>query len=425
MRIGIDCRTILNPERGEQAGVGYYTYYLVKNLLALDKKNYYVLFFDDRYKNFGEFEGERVTIKTFPFYQYKKYLPVTYSQMLIAAFLKREKLDLLHSPANIIPLFYGRPAVVTIHDLAIYKYPEFFPKKFLSRQAFATKVLVPNTVKKAKKIIAVSKNTKKDIIELFSVPEEKIEVVYEGIVGESHRSNFSLEDIKNRFGILGRYLLFVGTVEPRKNIISLVRAFRDLMLSYDSPVKDLQLIIAGAKGWNNEAIFKAISDANASIVGQANRRSGRERRSGLDRRSDEVKKKEGERRSGAERRASEPIRYLGYISHEEKQTLIGNAVAFIFPSLYEGFGLPILEAMSLGTPVITSNLSSLPEITGRQAAVLVDPNKQSEITEAISQILTDEGLRESLKIKGRERAGDFSWENCARETLNIYENAVK
>jgi len=425
MRLGLDCRTILNPKSGEQAGVGYYTYYLAKNLLAQDTKNHYVLFFDDHFKDFGEFEGDRVKIKTFPFYQYKKYLPVTYSQMLISAFLKREKLDLLHSPANIIPLFYNQPAVVTVHDLAIYKYPEFFPKKFLSRQAFATRVLVPQTLKKAQKIIAVSKNTKKDIIELFGVPEEKIVVIYEGIVGFNEQSNLALADLRSRFGILGRYLLFIGTIEPRKNITTLVRAFRNLLLSYESPAKDLQLIIAGAKGWNNEAIFKAISDANASIIGQKSRRSGRERRRGLDFRSVGRRQREGDRRNNQERRSSESIKYLGYISQAEKQTLLKSAMAFIFPSLYEGFGLPVLEAMNAGAPVITSKVGSLPEIAGRQAALLIDPNKEAQLTEAISQLLTDEGQREFLKIKGQERSKDFSWEKCARETLAVYHSVLK
>src|SRR3989344_1009011 len=172
MRIGIDCRTILNVLGGERAGVGHYTYYLVKNLLTLDKKNDYVLFFDNRFKDAQEFQKyKNVKIKFFPFYQYKKYLPIAYSQMLIGAVLNRENLDLFHSPANTLPLYYQKKTVVTVHDLGIYKFPEFFPKKFLTRQTLATKILVPRSLLKASKIIAVSKNTKKDIIEEFGLPE--------------------------------------------------------------------------------------------------------------------------------------------------------------------------------------------------------------------------------------------------------------
>ncbi|MEK7653288.1 MAG: glycosyltransferase family 1 protein [Patescibacteria group bacterium] len=427
MRIGIDCRTILNPVGGERAGVGYYTYYLLKSLLALDKENTYVLFFDSRFKQVDEFKQENSEIVFFPFYQYKEYLPVAYSQMLISAVLAQKKLDLYHSPANVIPLFYSRPSVVTIHDLAIYKYPKFFPIKILNRQIFSTKVLIPRSLARAEKIIAVSKNTKTDIIEEFGIPEEKIEVIYEGVtVGERDcEEKTEFNQIKEKYGINDKYILFLGTIEPRKNIITLIKAFRNLLLAYDSPAQGCQLIIAGAEGWSNQPVFEAIADANASIVGLKKRRGGKDRRSGPDSRSEAKKKKQGERRGGKDRRLKQPIKYIGYVSEGEKTGLICEAVCFVFPSLYEGFGLPVLEAMSLGTPVITSNVSSLPEIVGEKAGILVDPNKEAEISEAIQQILTDQGMRESLSVLGRQRAKEFSWEECARRTLAVYKKSAE
>lgn len=429
MKIGIDCRTILNPGIGEQAGVGYYTYYLVKNLLDIDKENKYVLFFDSRFKNTGEFEASNVEIKFFPFYQYKKYLPVTYSQMLVSAFLNREKLDVFHSPANIVPLFYTRPSVVTVHDLAIYKYPQFFPKKFLSRQVFSTKVLVPRTMEKAVKIIAVSKNTKTDIIEEFGIPEEKIKVIYEGVIshGKSCPNQAAIEDVKKKYGIGDKYILFLGTIEPRKNIVGLIKAFRNLYLMYDSPAKDCQLIIAGAHGWNDKAVYEAIADANSSIMGEnmAVKREGKERRSGFDSREMERVQSEGERRINGERRKQIPVKHLGYVRHEEKLALLCNAICFAFPSMYEGFGLPVLEAMSMGTPVLTSNVSSLPEIVGDGCGIMVNPEKESEIIEALQQLLTDPGLREVLSICGQKRAEDFEWKKCAQETLEVYKTSRK
>lgn len=423
MKIGIDCRTILNPAFGERAGVGHYTYYLLKSLLALDKKNIYVLFFDSRFKGAGEFEQDNVLIRFFPFYQYKKYLPVAYSQMLISAVLNREKLDVFHSPANVIPLFYNRPSVLTVHDLAIYKYPKFFPAKFLNRQTFSTQVLVPRSLRKACQIIAVSKNTKTDIIEEFGIPEEKILVVYEGV--ESYEKKKECGGVMEKYGISGKYILFLGTIEPRKNIASLIKAFRNLRLVYDSPAKECQLVIAGSSGWNDAGVYEAISDANAAISGVGKRRSGRERRSGVDTRSEGLKKKSGERRRGLERRVATPIKHIGYVPHEEKICLLSDATAFVFPSLYEGFGLPVLEAMSLGVPTISSDQSSLPEITGEQGAILVNPNKESEIVDALAQILTDEGLRESLSINGRKKAQEFTWEKCAQETLDVYRSVGK
>lgn len=428
MKIGIDCRTILNPGAGEQAGVGHYTYYLIKNLLDIDQDNTYVLFFDDRFRNKKEFSAyDNVVIRTFPFYQYKRYLPVTYSQMLVSALLARENLDVFHSPANTLPLPYNGKSVVTIHDLAIYRYPEFFPGKFLNRQTFSTRVLVPRSLQKADRIIAVSKNTKTDIIEEFGVPEEKISVVYEGVIshGRSCPNQADFADIKKRYGISDKYFLFLGTIEPRKNIVSLVKAFRNLKLIYDSPANDYQLVIAGARGWKDQPVYEAIADANASILGIKRRRSGLERRRGFDIRNSSQKKKVGERRSTYERRRQDPIKYVGYVSHADKLALLCNAVCFVFPTLYEGFGLPVLEAMSIGTPVITSNLSSLPEIVTAKSGILIDPTKEAELIDAMQQILIDEGLRESLSINGHERAQDFNWKNCAQKTLEVYQSLKK
>ena len=424
MRIGIDCRTILNPHSGERAGIGHYTYYLVKKLLKIDRENEYVLFFDSRFKGAQEFEQENVKIKFFPFYQYKEYLPVLYSQILVTGFIDREKLDLFHAPANTIPFFYKKPAVVTVHDLAIYKYPEFFPKKFLSRQIFSTKVLVPKSLEAAKKIIAVSKNTKKDIIEEFAIPEEKISVIYEGVLPPEPTTEEKWQTIKEKFGVKDKYILFLGTIEPRKNIVGLVKAFRNLYLRYDSPIKDYQLVIAGAIGWQSESIFEAVSEANAAILSKEIRRSGKERRSGLDARSEEKRKAEGERRLNSDRRQNMPVKHLGYVSHEEKNALLRHAFCFAFPSVYEGFGLPVLEAMSFGVPVITSSVSSLPEVVGEHGAILVDPSKESELVGALEQMATDEGLREELRLKGLARSQELSWKHCAAATLEIYREAA-
>ncbi|NCN07072.1 glycosyltransferase family 4 protein [Candidatus Falkowbacteria bacterium] len=421
MRIGIDCRTILNVQKGERAGVGHYTYFLVKNLIAIDKINSYVLFFDDRLKeDVEEFRKySNVTVKFFPFYRYKKYLPIVYSQLFVSFILNQENLDIYHSPANVIPFFYNKKSVVTVHDLGIYKYPEFFPRKSLSRQWLPKKIFVPNSLKKSEIIIAVSKNTKKDIIEQFNISEEKIEVIYEGRPDdlESCSSIGDFQIIADKYGIGGKFVLFLGTIEPRKNIVNLIKAFRSLHLSFDSPLSDYQLIIAGNQGWDYRPIYQTISDANASILGIKNKRTSIERRN-------QIINIENERRSGSGRRKKQPIKYIGYVTHDEKIGLLCNSKCFVFPSFYEGFGLPVLEAMSLGVPVITSNLSSLPEITGEDGAILINPNKESEISEAIHQIITNETTRELLIKNGLKRADHFHWRKCARETIAIY-NSIK
>ncbi len=426
MKIGIDCRTILNPTKGEEAGVGHYTYYLVKKLLEIDKKNQYVLFFDNYFTSGDQFAQDNVEVKALPFYQYKKYLPIAYSQMLISAFLTREKLDVFHAPANTYPLPYTRPTVVTVHDLAIYKYPKLFPKNLIGRQKFSTSVLVPRSLIKASKIIAISKNTKRDIVEEFGIPENKISVVYQGInVDDTQPSAERMEKIRKHYGIVGKYILFVGTIEPRKNIINLVKAFRDLRLVNDSPLREYQLVLVGPRGWHDKPIYTAIADANASLMSHAVRRAGAERRSGHDTRSQEKREQEGERRHQGDRRVNQPVKYIGYVSHQDKVELMRNTECFVYPSLYEGFGLPVAEAMQLGVPVITSNTSSLPEIVGEDGGLSIDPNKPTELMDALTQVLTDQGLRESLVIRGKQYAQEFNWDECARETLAVYEEVVK
>lgn len=383
MRIGIDCRTILNPGKGEQAGVGHYTYSLVKNLLKVDKRNEYVLFFDWRVTDTKEFKQKNVKIKYLPFSQYKKYLPFTYSHMLISAVLMRERLDIFHAPANTAPLAYTGDVVLTIHDLAIYRYPSWFPRG----QAFSTKFLVPKSANKAKRIIAVSKATKQDIIRLFKINPNKVKVVYEGVVqklGSRLTKNISKTALQKRYKIGDKYLFFIGTLEPRKNLINLITAFNDLLLQNYRKFKDYELILAGGKGWKYEEIFKSIK-----------------------------KQKYGYK-----------IKFLNYVPHEYKIALMKNATGFVFPTMYEGFGLPVLEAMSLGIPVITSKVSSLPEIAGN-AAILVNPTKTKEITAALRKVLFNKKLREKMSAAGEIQARQFTWIKNAKETIKQYQEVYQ
>lgn len=436
MRIGIDCRTILNPGFGEGAGIGHYTYYLVKNLLTIDKENTYVLFFDRLLASEAAVKvvnnRPNTEIKFFPFHQYRHYLPFTYSHLLVAAFFSRENLDLLHAPATVFPLTYSGRAIVTVHDLAIYKHPEWFPRRFLGGHFFSTKILVPRCLKKAAKIIAVSENTKKDIQKLFKIPNKKITVVYEGVEEREAPAVCGLEkiacwdEVRKKYGIEKKYIFFLGTLEPRKNVVGLVGAYCYLLKK--NPVLGLQyqLIIAGAKGWKYESIFEAIKECNSTLrfgaKYQQERRSGAERRSGFDTRGAE--EKEGERRQGQERRKGEAVRYLGYVPHRDKIPLLTHASCFVFPSFYEGFGLPVLEAMHLGVPVITSKISSLPEVAG-DAGILIDPNKTTAIAKALDEVLGNPILQEKLKTAGQQRAKEFTWMKTARGTLAVYQQALK
>ena len=399
MKIGIDCRTILNPGFGENAGIGHYTYYLVNKLLELDKENQYILFFDNLLskdaveKMIGD--KKNVEIRFFPFHKYKHYLPFVFSHILISATLEKEKLDLFHSPTGSLPLSYKGKSIVTVHDLAIYQHPEWFPSNFLVGQKFSTKTIVPKSLKKAKKIIAVSRCTKRDIQKNFKIKGDKIKVIYEGVEfrdlpareGETCGviSKICFDDLKAKYGLKDNYLFFIGTIEPRKNIEGIIKAFCNLIKDDKELREKYQLVLAGAKGWKHKGVFKVIEECSKNFDGE------------------------------------KTIKYLGYVPAEDKNALPKNASCFVFPSLYEGFGLPVLEALSLGVPTITSKISSLPEIA-RDVAVLVDPNNTEKISEGMRKILANKKFRDELSRKGAERAKNFSWEKCARETLEVYKS---
>ncbi|MFH1236713.1 MAG: glycosyltransferase family 1 protein [Parcubacteria group bacterium] len=377
MKIGIDCRTILNPSSGERAGVGHYTYYLVKNLITIDKRNQYVLFFDYRMRDTNEFRKKNVVIRHFPFSKYKAFLPFTYTHMLMSAYLLKYGLDLYHSPITSLPLTYPRKEVVTVHDLAIYKNPAWFPS-----QIFSTKLLVPQSLRKANAIIAVSQSTKKDLQDLFNVPSAKVSVIYEGVSTQRIKLKSRKDDIR-RFKLGDKFILFVGTLEPRKNLGTLLRAYKKL-ITWDKKFSAYPLAIAGHKSYKSEDVFKEVSELK---LGKA-------------------------------------VRFLDYVTTNEKFDLMKKAACFINPSSYEGFGLTLVEAMALGCPVIASNVSSMPEIVGK-AGVLINPEHEYEIAAALRKVLTDVRLRERLKKAGPKQAAQFSWEKCARETLVVYEKVGK
>ncbi|MDO8582247.1 MAG: glycosyltransferase family 1 protein [bacterium] len=404
----------MSPDTCELAGTAHYTYELVRHLLDIDKNNTYVLFLDGRVKTVGYdgrtvqevFGRENVEIV---FLSVSR-IPFLTTHWFLARALRHAKLDLFHSPAHPLPLGYRGKNVWTVHDLAIYDHPEWFPSGL--RQWFSTRFTVPRSIRRATKLIAVSQNTKRDIMRIFNVSEEKVMVIYEGkpdvILSEWNESkdpqgheiprqarDDASRQITTVFSDLPPkadrrndskepYFLFVGTIEPRKNLVRLIDAFIQFRSTFHDP--RFTLILAGGTGWNNDEIFMAIERANLKL-------------------------------------GKGSVQYLGYVSEEEKIALLQNATAFVWPSLYEGFGLPVLEAMAMGTPVITSNTSSIPEITG-DAEVFVNPESVAEISSAMERVTSDQQLCEQLKTRGMNRAKEFMWEKAARETLAVYHDVM-
>jgi len=261
--------------------------------------------------------------------------------------------------------------VVTIHGLEY----EFCPEAYSFFDRLYMRWSIRKSCRWAKKIIAVSENTKRDLVRLYKVPEEKIRVIYEGISEKSEILNPKSEII-SKFKIQNsKILLFIGRLEERKNIIGIIKAFDILKEKYNLPHK---LVLAGEFGYGEENIKYKIANS----------------------------------------KYKEDIILAGYVSDEEKWGLLKNADIFLFPSFYEGFGLPILEAQSVGTPVVTSNISSMPEVAG-DSAVLVDPKDTEEIAEAAYRIISDESYKNDIIEKGLENVKRFSWDKCAGEVADI------
>jgi glycosyltransferase involved in cell wall biosynthesis len=386
MKIGIDARTILNPEKGDAIGVGHYTYQLIRHLLEVDKENEYVLFFDFRVreKDIKKFSKPNVKIKFYPFSDYKKYLPGAYNEILGMATLAREHLDVIHatSPMSRIPVSYRGKTIVTVHDLAVYKIPEVFPKIKRTKVKATTGLMVSH----ANKIIAVSDSTKNDIREIFKKAKDKIEVVNIGFDKRLfEESKVSREKVLEKYGINSgkKYILFLGTIEPVKNITRLFEAFK---IFKEAQIKktgkcEYRLVMAGKNGWLSQEYRKITKDLGIS----------------------------------------KDVIFTGYIIGEELVPLFKNSEFFVMPSLYEGFGMTVLEAFATGLPAIVSNVSSIPEIAG-DAAIFIDPMKPEEIANAMERLSSDENLRRELKEKGLKQVEKFNWEKCARETLKVYKD---
>lgn len=389
MRIGIDCRTILNPGFGEQAGVGHYTFFLIQHLLKFDQETEYVLFFDEQISKeaIAELISNRpnVTVRRFPFYGYRHMLPFIYAHVLVSGFITRERLDLFHAPSGQLPFTYRGRSVITIHDLAIFDHPEWFPQSILKR-FLSTRIFVPHSVKRANTIIVPSESTARDVRRLFPGSDRKIVVVPHGVLTPPSIDIESAEELRVRYHLSERYLLFVGTLEPRKNIATLIRAFRTMHAS--DKFRDLSLVIAGSKGWKYDEIFVEIEKTKQQFAPNA------------------------------------PVKYVGYVSAKEKFTLMKHAIAFIYPSRYEGFGLPVLEAMSVGTPIIAGNTSSLPEVVG-DAGLFVNPENEDELAGVMRKILNNEALQATLSQKGQARAKEFTWMKTAERLWKLYRETVE
>jgi glycosyltransferase involved in cell wall biosynthesis len=277
--------------------------------------------------------------------------------------LSGKVIDIIFSPAHYIPRFCPFKTAVTIHDLSYL----YFPDEFLKKDLYQLKNWTEYALRKSAKIIAVSKTTKKDIMHEYAIPENKIEVVYNGYENVSSKST-ALNPMPFP------YFLYVGTIQPRKNLSLLIEAFSQFHSSHPT----YKLIIAGKKGWLYESIFSQVKKLNLT----------------------------------------DNVQFPGYVSNDEKINLYKHAVAFILPSLYEGFGIPLLEAMANGCPVLSSFSSSLPEIGG-EACLYFDPKNSADLVEKMEYIIANRDHIKNLISAGKKRVEHFSWEETGENTFRI------
>jgi len=371
-------RIVFDVRRVQDFGIGTYIRGLLHALAALDRSDDYILVAlpDDE----GAFAGLPPNFQTVVYRQTDAY---SLNHLAFPVFLHRLAPSVVHIPLNQVPLFMREPYVVTIHDMASLLFGTGSGMRMQARRFLLRRGLL-----RAKRIMAVSEATRRDVHDALGIPADRIRLAYNAPNPEFFRPAPAgrARNILERYQIDYPFLLYAGNIRPQKNIPRLVEAFAVARehLSRHPVYRDLHLIVIG----------------------------------------DEISQYPSVRRAVIQSRVEKVVRFLGFVPFEALRVFFDSAALFVFPSLYEGFGLPPLEAMATGTPVVASNVSSLPEVLG-DAALLVNPEKVFEIARAIQDALLDDDLRCELIAKGKAQAARYSWDRTARDVLEVYREASK
>lgn len=358
----------------QKAGVGVYALNLITKLYELDKINNYFIVVQDDDNSLDFIDGNNYKLIKIKAKFFRKLILRFFMEQFYLPYLTiKHKIDLVHSLHYSFPLLSPAKKLVTLCDMTFFKFPR--SHVLIKRIYFRFFInLIPIF---AYEIIAISKSSLDDFREIFPKWKNKGRVVYLG-KSDSFRPNLNrerIEKIKGLFGITKEYLLFIGTIEPRKNIKNLVLAFHKLL----NTGENYQLVIAGKKGWYYEEVFELINELGLK----------------------------------------ENVIFTGFMDEKDKPYLIAGAKIFIYPSIYEGFGIPVLEAIACGIPTITSNVSSLPEVSG-DAALFAGPSDSVELCMCMKKLINDGALYQRLKQKSVEQAEKFTWDKTALGTLAVY-----
>ncbi|WP_298816001.1 glycosyltransferase family 4 protein [Chloroflexus sp.] len=372
MRIAINAHLLAHTRSFRRAGVSHYIEQVLIHLAQIDHRNHYTIYTTRGLDQSALGLPANFVVKPSRLPTINPRIRIPWEQG-IAPLLLRGKADLYHGCLNVAPLLSPVPTVITIHDLAFIRFPQTFRAYNRIYLDLATRL----SARRADRILVVSEHTKREVVGLLGVPTERV-VVTPNAARHHFRppASTAIAQLRARHGLPEQFLLYVGTLEPRKNLTTLLEAFALV----SARVPDVPLLIGGGKGWMYQPIFARLDQLNL-----------RDR-----------------------------VKFVGYIDEEELPLWYAAATVFVFPSIYEGFGMPPLEAMACGTPVITSNTSSLPEVVG-DAGLMVSPADQQALAEAIYRVLTDADLRADLRQRGLARARQFSWADTAARTLEAYQ----
>ncbi len=370
MIIGIDGREL---ERGKITGIGRYLLNFLKFATTF-KKDYQFILYGNQFTHL-DYKSPNLTLKII-----LERITITWDQVLLPANLKNDKVDVFLSPYIKAPFFSPCPYITTIHDLLFLSTTDYRGWKYkLYNEIF--KIFGKTVSKKAKAIITDSEYSKKDIIEILGVAEKKINVIPLGISKEYKpiRDINSIENIKKTYGIIGRYIFYVGNFKPHKNLRRVIEAYAGINKEFS----DVKLVLGGKRDK-----FVPLLEEQVNNLG-----------------------------------IGDSVIFTDFIKDEDLPYFYSGAEVFIYPSLYEGFGLPVLEAMACGTPVICSNTTSLPEVVG-DIGMLINPEDVKNISSAIITLLKADKLREDLRKKGLERAKEFTVEKYSLKILSLIESII-
>ena len=374
IHIGLNAHLLSLSQSYRGAGISWYIVNLLKNLARVSPEFCYSAFLSDR-----TFQEPSLALRFSRWPTHRPAVRILWEQLVQPVVLRQAGVNLLHAMAFVAPLAAPCPFVITVYDLSFLRYPEAFRpfnRWYLSQ-------FTARSVKQAGAVITISDSTRQDVIDFLRVPPDKVHTVYCGVDHSFHPQPASeITAFKTAHRLPDTFILFLGTLEPRKNVDGLIRAYA---LWRQREQTAPPLVIAGGKGWYYAKIFQLVESLNLT----------------------------------------EHVYFPGYVSQAELPLWYNAATLFVYPSHFEGFGLPVLEALACGTPVITSTASSLPEVTGVDgAACLIDPADTEALAQAMARLMSQPDRRASMSEQGRARAAGFRWKKTARETVAVYRKVL-